>query len=114
MKLIERRKGETDKQYAKRIEAMMNVVVENNRSLRKLIKECNSDVSLAVNKRTGKKYKEEARFMFTTLALVNKLLREGDAETCKTYVYETISELGFDVVEMMTDEYLKDNAYDHG
>lgn len=72
------------------------------------LKELQQEVN---NPRTGKNYKSEAEILFTTLALIEQELREGNIEIVKLYTQGCLQELGFDLVDILTNKCLLDGAY---
>lgn len=72
------------------------------------LKELQQEVN---NPRTGQSYKSEAEMLFTTLALIEQELREGNLEIAKLYSQGCLQELGFDLVDILTNKCLKDGTY---
>ena len=105
--MIDRKKGETDKQFCKRLEAYSKFIEDNNRSLRIL----NADQNKA-NPRTGRTYQEEAQELFRTIALVELFIREGNAHNAIDMLMGQLSALGFNEVDIFTNQCIQDGAYD--
>lgn len=107
--MIERKKGETHRHYIKRLESELKNSIENNRALRVL----NQGLDLT-NPKTGKSFRAEAIKMFTTLALIENQLREGDPTIALIYAQGMLQELGFDPSQIYQNECLKDDVYTNG
>lgn len=106
------KKGQTYKQLLRRADTTIN-------SLREVIQKLQKDVSTALtdnpafNPRSKNSYKEEAQFMFTTLALLSAELRteEPNVDLIKGAVVETLQQLGFNIVDQYENKCLKDGVY---
>ena len=107
--MISRKNGETHKQFTQRLEGALKTVTENNRALRKHYQD-----SKPVNPRTGKTFESEANELFTTVALIEQELRQGDPETAKLYAQGMLTIMGFDMTQILTDHCLKDDVYTNG
>lgn len=106
--MITRKNGETDKQFCKRLEAALDNTIENNRALRKLLNE-----GPALNPRTNRTYKSEAQEMFYTLVFAMDALMQNDerVSALKNLFRGQLISLGFNDLEIETQEILKDEAY---
>lgn len=102
-----RKTGETHTQYIGRLKAYIENLESNNRALRALLND-----NLSLNPRTGKTYMEEARFMFTSIALIEQELRGRGDEPALIYASGTLSQLGFDQAEQYENKCLQDGVYD--
>lgn len=107
--MLNRKNGETHKQYIQRLKASIDNVRENNRTLRVML---NSQG--ITNPRTNKAFSSEAEEMFVTLALIEHELRQGDAEIAKMYARGILLQLGFDEVDIETNRLLEDGVYTSG
>ena len=107
--MISRKNGETHKQYCQRLEAALNIVTENNRALRKHYQDAKQ-----INPRTGKTFEDEAKELFTTVALIEQELRTGSPDTAKLYAKGMLTLLGFDMTQILTDYCLQDDVYTNG
>ena len=105
-----RKNGETHKQYIKRLEANLANSESNNRALRQhLFNVCNEgDV---MNPKTNRLYREEAQELYNTVALVEMFIRNEEAANAVGMLYGQLHALGFSDFEIMTNEALKDGAY---
>lgn len=104
--MINRKKGETNKQFISRLESHIQNVEENNRALRSLNQSDN-----LLNTRTGNSYQYEADQMFTSIALIEKFLREDSPEYAQQIAQGILRQLGFDEVEIYSNQCIKDDIY---
>lgn len=104
--MIIRKHGETHTQFIQRLEAYIEVLQDNNRSLRVLNAEQNK-----ANPKTNRTYEFEARQLFTTVALIENALRNADTEFAQIMAQGQLSDMGFDLVQIESGECLLDGAY---
>lgn len=104
--MINRKNGETHTQFIKRLESYIEVLKDNNRSLRIL----NADQN-KLNPRTGRTYEQEAKELFISMALIELNLRENNIEFANIVVQGQLEALGFNPVDIATNKCLEDNAY---
>lgn len=108
--MIIRKNGETNAQWSQRCQAYAEQLEENNRSLRVKIQEL-LQVSETTNPRTGNLYKTEAHELFITVALTQTSLTADELQMAKIMIRGQLQSLGFNDVEIDSDECLKDGAY---
>jgi hypothetical protein len=102
---MNRKQGETYIQLLKRatseINRLENIISEQSAIMQE---------SEAINSRSGRSYKEEAQFMFLTLAIIERELR-GDNTHAMFAARQALEELGFNIVDQYENKCLKDGAY---
>jgi hypothetical protein len=108
--MLIRKKGETQSQYCRRMEAFINNTMSKLSDRLDQAKEINEQANLT-NPRTSKQYKVEAEQMFLTLAWVEKQLRENNHEGVKDIVQMQLLHLGFNEVDLYMNTCVKDGAY---
>lgn len=108
--MIIRKNGETNAQWSQRCQAYAEQLEENNRNLRVKIQEL-LQVSETTNPRTGRLYKIEAEELFITIGLVQTSLKVDELTMAKNMLLGQLHSLGFNDIEIDSQEYFKDGAY---
>lgn len=106
--MILRKGGETDADFIKRLQDEIT-------TMGKLGAEMHAKLEAQelINPRTKKSYKEEAEFMFLSIALIEQETR-GTGSNVAAYASGTLSGLGYDQAEQYMDKCIEDGAYNRG
>lgn len=103
--MIYKRKGETDGQFCKRLEAELTAVEKKCAELTQKL--ADQDI---VNLRNGSKYKTDANALFHALAVTHGLL-PAFPKDAKIVANEAIQQVGFTIVDIAKDSILEPYAY---
>lgn len=106
--MIDRKNGETHQQFIQRLKAYCENLKENNRALRTV-----AEAQVKVNPKSGSLYKEDAKSLFLTMAIIEKFLRDGHVDEAKQMAQQQLLFLGFTEVDLYTDKLLQDGAYNN-